>query len=226
MMNPLGSLFSQGPSSIARPSVTIYNVFDGSSTHLSTSTLPLTTLRPSTITTSGTTRTISASTAVITDQNDRPFPADGCWDDPICWYSKTHSGPAAAAAATANAMAKGHDGSNRPAAGRFLKEKWPYVAAGMGGVIILVAIILGAWFWIRGRKQKRSARAKQRQIKRISSAANSVEGGRNGNGNVNLEAPIELGEMGEPPSAGGHETDDEISPAPEPGVWFRGRAGV
>ncbi|KAL8773807.1 MAG: hypothetical protein Q9194_004219 [Teloschistes cf. exilis] len=165
--------------------------------------------------------TLDAS-SVISDHNDRPFPADGCWDDPICWYSKTHS--ETTAAPTTNAVAKGHDGSNRPAAGRFLKEKWPYVAAGMGGIIILVALILGAWFWIRGRKQKRSARVKQRQIKRISSAANSVEGGRNGNGNVNVEAPIELGEMGEPPSAGEHETDEEISPAPDPGVWFRGRA--
>ncbi|KAL9581368.1 MAG: hypothetical protein Q9212_003941 [Teloschistes hypoglaucus] len=224
MMNPLGSLFSKGPSSTALPSMTIYNVFDGTSNHITTSTLPLTTLRPSTITTSATTRTISASTAVVSDYSHYPYPADGCWDDPKCWHSKTRSEPTAAP--TANAMAKGHDGSSRPAAGRFLKEKWPFVAAGMGGLVILVALILGAWFWVRGRKQQRSARAEQRQIKRISSGANSVEGGRNGNGNGNVEAPIELGEMGEPRSAAGHERDEEISPAPDPGVWFRGRGGV
>ncbi|KAL8706128.1 MAG: hypothetical protein Q9201_000830 [Fulgogasparrea decipioides] len=186
-LNPLPDTLSNSAPT-PTPVVTVYNVFDGKETHDTTSTLPLTTRAPTTIITSGVTKTISGTTAAVTDYGMHVYPADGCWDDPKCWYSKTHSEPTPT---PSNPVVKGYNYQNQPSADNSFLQIAPYL-----GIPLVFGLLLVLSFFLAGRryrakKQKRSDDARARQSKRMGSADNSP-GAENPE---NPETPIELEPM-------------------------------
>lgn len=203
--------------SVPTEALSIINVFDGTAPHLTTSTLPLTTKAPTTIT-----KTIPGTTAVAKDDPIYAYPADGCWDDQKCWSGYTHS--KATATATPNPAVKGYDSQSEPSAKKFFKTAAPLFGLGIG---IVFLILLGFWIASRYRtkKQKRKEDAKERQSKRMSDGAKpTVSGG-------NAGEPIELDPMrrdGNPSSQedgfgeradtwGTHATSESEG-------WFRGQS--
>ncbi|KAI4141708.1 MAG: hypothetical protein L6R39_005217 [Caloplaca ligustica] len=149
---------------VSTEALTEINVFDGTSLHLTTSTLPLTTKTPTTITTSGVTETLPGSTAVVPNDGMHAYPANGCWDDPKCWDSYTHS---KAIATATNPAVLGYDSQTQPSVRKFFKDAAPFFALGIG---VACLILFGFWlaFHIRARKQKkRGEEARERQSKRM-----------------------------------------------------------
>lgn len=212
-INPLPITRSGSPSSPI-PLVTVINVFDGSETHLTASTPPLTTKGPSTITTSGTTRMAAGTTAAVTDDKVHAYPADGCWDDPNCWYSRTHSEPTPTAT---NPVVKGYDFQNPPSAAKFAIEVWPSLVVGLVIAASLLAVVLLAKK-CSARRQRRSNGARERQSKRM----NSV--GVDRPGDANSEPPIELGSMDRSQHASRQERDrGQANTIPEE-RWFGGHS--
>ena len=162
--------------------VSVYDFFDGSSVHTKTATLPLTTRLATKIITSGTTKSIPATTYIATNDELHVYPADGCWDDPHCWFSKTHT----ASMPTPTAAPDMSHESQQLSAKDFLKYRAPYYAAGVG---VAVLMMVGVWlaFHFRAKKlRKRSEEAKERQKKRM--GGGRIEGSEARSG----EAPVPL----------------------------------
>ncbi|KAL8711960.1 MAG: hypothetical protein Q9220_003656 [cf. Caloplaca sp. 1 TL-2023] len=169
--------------------VTVFNVFDGTMTHGVTSALPLTTRAPSTITASGSTKTISGTTAVATDDSIHAYPADGCWDDPECWYRKTHTEPTPTAT---NSLVKGYDAESPPSAREFFKASSPYFAIGFTVAAVLVLCMwLASRYYIKKQKKSESSikssmeSPRERQSVRLASIEARI-------GSESTQSPIEL----------------------------------
>ncbi|KAI4246304.1 MAG: hypothetical protein L6R40_001972 [Gallowayella cf. fulva] len=168
--------------SVPTPWISVYQVFDGSSIHTSTRTMPLTTKPATTMTTSGTTKTIPATTFGAADDGPHVYPADGCWDDPGCWYSKTHT--ATAPTPTSTTVASGSQEQHSSATALW-KQRAPYFGAGIGAAVVIALIVVGVVLGLRYRAKKRQDGAKERQSKRMSDDAD-------GNATATV---IELGPM-------------------------------
>ncbi|KAL8949999.1 MAG: hypothetical protein Q9222_003942 [Ikaeria aurantiellina] len=161
--------------------VTVVKVFDGTATHETTSMLPLTTRPPSTTTVPGSTKTISGTTAVATDGYFHAYPANGCWDDPECWYSKTHTESMPAAT---NTLVKGYDTENPPSAKKFFKDSGPFLAIGFAISMLLVLLLWLASLCRRRRQEKKEA-SRERQRARIASIERDT-------GAESSQPPVEL----------------------------------
>ncbi|KAL8906586.1 MAG: hypothetical protein Q9171_006210 [Xanthocarpia ochracea] len=163
-------------------SVSLYDFFDGSSVYPKTATLSLTTRLATNIITSGTTESIPATTYMAANDKVHVNPADGCWDDPHCWFSKTHTASTPIPTAAPNMSEESQQLSVKD----FLKYRAPYYAAGVG---VAVLMMVGVWlaFHFRAKKlRKRSEEAKERQKKRM--GGGRIEGSEAGSG----EAPVPL----------------------------------
>ncbi|KAL8920600.1 MAG: hypothetical protein Q9172_004427 [Xanthocarpia lactea] len=164
-------------------SVSLYDFFDGSSVRTKTATLPLTTRLATKMITSGTTKSIPATTYIAANDDVHVYPADGCWDDPHCWFSKTHTAfmPISTPAPDMS------EESQQLSAKDFLKYRGPYYAAGVGVAVLMMMV--GVWlaFHFRAKKiRKRSEEVKERQKKRMGGCR--IEGSEAGSG----EAPVPL----------------------------------
>ncbi|KAL8761944.1 MAG: hypothetical protein Q9184_001982 [Pyrenodesmia sp. 2 TL-2023] len=201
-INPLPvptSLVASGPTE----ALTVINFFNGVQPLSITTTLPLTMIAPTTITTSGLTKTISGTIAVAPDDGSHIYPHDGCWNDPNCWWSHTHS--LAMPTATSRASIEGYGIENQPSSKRFFKDAAPYVGLGIG---ISCLIVLCFWLAMRYRAQKQMKRkqdAKERQTKRMGEGEGgeevTAEGGSSDGERIELE--MMRGDRREPGQEGG-----------------------
>ncbi|KAI4207413.1 MAG: hypothetical protein LQ349_009849 [Xanthoria aureola] len=169
--------------------VSVFNVFDGTSIHTSTATLPLTTKPATTFTTSGSTVTMPATTYPAVNDRIPIYPAQGCWDDPKCWFSKTH---AIATAVPTGGVPPEKAHGHHSARNRFHKLA-PYFA-----LAIMVALCIGMVLWLalgwRAKKlKKRREEAKERQERRM--GGGTVGGGAGEGEGASGEAPIPLQSM-------------------------------
>ncbi|KAL8724065.1 MAG: hypothetical protein Q9166_008150 [cf. Caloplaca sp. 2 TL-2023] len=177
-----GVLPSQLMDTVPTTSVTAVDtfvVFESSSLHTRTTTWPLTTKSATTITTSGITTTIPARVVPTTEDNIHAYPADGCWDDPKCWYSRTHT---EATPTATNSAINGHDTQAR----KPLKDVGPWVGVAIG-VLVLILIGIGPFLYSRI-KRKRQQGAKERQSKRMGDGEETPRAGSD-------DAPIQLQTM-------------------------------
>ncbi|KAL8870923.1 MAG: hypothetical protein Q9174_003140 [Haloplaca sp. 1 TL-2023] len=188
-INPLPVVHS-GENPSPTPVLATKDVFDGTSNHRTTYTLPSITIAASTITLSGTTDTIPATTSAIT-RIIYPQPADGCWDNAECWYKHTHH--ATSTIKTTGSVIKGNDDESSPSGPGWVHQwKFPLVMGILAFVLLLVGAFAGATAlarW-RGKKNRRRQAARDRQRKRMSSASAPQQRESRA---VAVEAPIELG---------------------------------
>ncbi|KAL8962569.1 MAG: hypothetical protein Q9183_005138 [Haloplaca sp. 2 TL-2023] len=216
-INPL-PVSKLGEIPLPSPVLATKDVFDGTSNHRTTYTVPSTTIAASTITRSGTTEIIPATTSAIT-RVVYPQPADGCWDDAECWYKHTHR--PTSTAKTTNPVVKGYDYQNPSTAGGLVHElAFPFLM----GLLAAAVLLLGAWggaaAWVKVEKKKESRRqvVRERQDKRMSSAARPQ---RPETRDAAVEAPIELGLMDGSQSAWRKNGEARLGTIPEE-MWFGG----
>ncbi|KAI4126984.1 MAG: hypothetical protein LQ338_003439 [Usnochroma carphineum] len=222
LVDPLPNVVSD-VASVSTEALTLINVFDGTSAHLVTSNLPSTTKAPTTITASGVNRTIPGTTAIATDDRMHAYPADGCWDDPKCWSSYTHS---KALPTVTNPAVKGYDFQGQPSLKKFFKNAAPFFALGIG-IVCLIVFILWIALRYKAKRQKRRDGAKERQSKRMSGEEEPTASGGNAGEPIELETMRREGQAIR--QEGGFEGRSDMwathaSTASED--WFRGPAEI
>ncbi|KAI4243678.1 MAG: hypothetical protein L6R42_010680, partial [Xanthoria sp. 1 TBL-2021] len=166
--------------------VSVFNVFDGTSIHTSTATFPLTNKPAATITTSGSTTTIPATTYPAANDKLPIDPAQGCWDNPKCWFSKTHT----VATPVPTGGVPVEEAHRHPSARDRFHKLAPCFALAIMVVLFIAMVVWLALSWRAKKLKKRKEEAKERQERRMGGGVSERE-----REAASGEAPIPLQSM-------------------------------
>ncbi|KAL8928749.1 MAG: hypothetical protein Q9208_001527 [Pyrenodesmia sp. 3 TL-2023] len=164
--------------SVPTEALTVINFFDGVQPLSVTKTLPLTTAAPTILTTSGRTTTLPGRT-IVRPETGGPhvYPHDGCWDDPDCWWSHTHSLAMPTVTSAPGVVGQGYNTENPQSAKKFFAHAGPYIGLGIGIASLMILFIWLAARYRAMKQKKRKNDAEERQSKRMGEGEGKEEVG-------------------------------------------------